>query len=194
MQSVNSILFGASLLVGAALMPQAAQATIVNFDSLNGNGIVADGYGGITWDSNWTFGDFFQPPYNPSSGATRIYSNYDKFTGGALSDIAFSFSAPVTFQGAFFSGRSGIGDVTVSVFLAGVLKATTSLFSPNSVATFLASGYSGVVDKIVVHGNAGYYVMDDVTYASVSTVPVPAALWLMLSGIAGLAGIRRARA
>ena len=53
-------------MVGAAvLVPQAAQATVVNFDSLTGSGIVADGYGGITWGSNWTFGDFIQPPYNP---------------------------------------------------------------------------------------------------------------------------------
>jgi hypothetical protein len=195
MNYFKNLLVATSLLLGTAVLaPQAAQATVVNFDNLSGFGTVADGYGGITWDNNWTYYDSPQSPYNPSSGATRIFSNYAKFPAGSLSDIAFSFSAPVTFQGAFFSGFSGNGDLTVSVFLAGVLKATTSLFSPSSVATFLASGYSGAVDKVVVHGNAGFYVMDDVTYSAVSSVPVPAAIWLMLSGLAGLAGIRRARA
>lgn len=53
MNFFKSLLVASSLIVGAAaLVPQAAQATVVNFDSLTGNGIVANGYGGITWDSN----------------------------------------------------------------------------------------------------------------------------------------------
>ena len=195
MNFFKSLLVASSLIVGAAaLVPQAAQATVVNFDSLTGNGIVANGYGGITWDSNWSYYDTPQTPYNPSSWATRIFANYKKFPEKKFSDISFSFGTPVSFQGASFAGFPSLGDLTVSVYLAGIPKATTSLFSPTASSTFLANGYIGAVDKVVVHGNAGYYVMDDVTYASVSTVPVPAAIWLMLTGVAGLAGIRRARA
>jgi hypothetical protein len=197
MKSIKRMLVAAGLMVGAALLtPQAAQATAVTFDDLSGFSYLADGYGGITWDNNWTSYDTAQAPYNPASGSTRIFANYLNYPAGSLSDVSFSFAAPVVFQGAAFSGHTGDGDVTMSVYLAGVLKATTALFSPTSIAAFLASGYSGEVDKVVITGKAGFYVMDDVTYnkiPKVSAVPVPAALWLMLTALAGMAGIRRAR-
>jgi hypothetical protein len=197
MNIAKTMLVASSLILGAALIiPQTAQATVVNFDDLSGFGVVANGYGGINWDSNWSHYDSFQSPYNASSFATRVYANYAKFVPEALSDVAFSFSGPVVFQGAYFAGHSDLGRFTISVFLAGILKATTAIFSPSATPTFVSSGYAGAVDKVVIHGNAGFYVMDDVTFGAaraVSTVPVPGAIWLLLSGIAGLAGFRRAR-
>lgn len=191
MNFFKKLLVASSLMVGAAaLVPQAAQATVVNFDSLTGSGVLANGYGGINWNGSWNYYDSLQSPYTAQSGKERIYSTLGLSNPG----VAFNFIANSIFQGAFVSGH-GFEAVSFDMYMGGILKATSSVFNPSAVPTFLASGYNGSVDKIVVHGTSGgFFVLDDVTYASVSTVPVPAAIWLMLTGVAGLAGIRRARA
>ena len=71
----------------------AAHATVVTFDSLSGAGTVADGYGGIQWNGNWQYYDSPQDPYNPASGAERVYP-----TNNDVSLADFTFLSPVTFD------------------------------------------------------------------------------------------------
>jgi len=181
-------------MVGGMMMLgiSAAHATVVNFDDLTGSGTVADGYGGINWDSNWTYYDGAQDPYTPSSDFTRIYTNYDLHAAQAEESVAFYFGTGSIFDGAYFSG-AGVGTVSFSLYLNSALVATSSLLVTTATPTFLFSGYAGLVDEVRVNGFNGYYVMDDVTYNETSPVPLPAGVWLLLTGIGGIAGIRKLR-
>lgn len=58
--------------------------------------------------------------------------------------------------------------------------------------TFLSSGYSGLVDKMVVSGVQGYYAMDDFTFHTDSgAVPEPTSVALTLLALGGLARASR---
>ena len=180
-------LLGAAALACTALTAGAA-TTVVDFDDLTGSGQVADGYGGITWGGNWSFYDNAQSPYNPASGAERVY-NY--------ADRNFSFDAPVVFGGAAFAGYGtayGLSLVSFDLYYQGQLVATSGQLDDSGTPTFLSSGYNGLVDSVHVNGSGGYFVMDDVTYSTAAAVPEPQNVALMLAGLALVGGMaRRAR-
>lgn len=194
MSVVKRALAGAILFLGLTTH-QANAATVVTFDDLAGNGTVADGYGGVNWGGGWFYYDVEQPPYTASSPFTRVYHQGSN---------SLSFIDDVVFVGAVFSGYgpndgTNFSGISFELLLNGVTVATSASLGASSIPTFLASGYSGLVDQVRVLGgldsadtrNFGYFVMDDVTY--ISAVPVPASLPLLLSGlgVVGLIGLRR---
>jgi hypothetical protein len=175
----------AALLLGGVGQSR-GELVIVNFDDLHGQAGVPDGYGGINWGGNWTYYDFDQPPYNPHSGLTRIYNsqpgNFDYIT-----DDPFAFAnGPVQFNGAWFAGN-GVS-VRFDLYDNGVLVHQSADLTTSATPTFLDSGYSGLVDRVVVH-DYGFdgYVMDDVTYTT-TPVPEPSTLTLVGLGTLGLLG------
>lgn len=147
-----------------------AEATVVNFDDILTNSLlVPDGYGGIDWGGDWRAYNAPQSPYNPSSGATRIYSTLAPDTR-----TDFSFSTPAIFQGAWFAGDTGVNPVRFEMYLAGALVGSSSMLDLSEIPTFLSSDYAGPVDNVVVVGPSGNFAMDDVTYeANVASVPEP---------------------
>jgi hypothetical protein len=61
-------------------------------------------------------------------------------------------------------------------------------------ATFLASGYSGLVDAVTVEGYQSYFAMDDFSFTAVPTpVPEPASLALVALALGGLLAAARRR-
>jgi hypothetical protein len=192
MKILRTLTLAGAVVAGSAAVSSAA-TTVVDFDDLVGGGIVADGYGGINWGGEWSYYDSPQFPYTPKSDFTRIFT-----TGNAVG-AAFSFLQDVVFDGAWFSGFD-IETITFDLWLNGASVATASSSPLSDIPTFLASGYSGLVDQVFVSGSdslgisLGFYVMDDVTYTTdVAPIPVPAAAWLLLSGLGGLAVLRRGR-
>jgi opacity protein-like surface antigen len=166
-----------------------ASATVLNFDDIASDGFVSTNYGGLDWSA----GDWFaygqaQAPYTPHSGDVRITSGF----GDADAATAIGLGAGMTFQGAWFAGLEG-ATVTFQLYDQGALVATSATLDPSATPTWLASGYTGLVDKVVVSSpDQGSFVMDDLTFAA--AVPEPASMTLMFGGLLALAAVARRRA
>jgi hypothetical protein len=181
--------FVATALAGLAGIGVCAHASaariIVEFEDLSGTGLIADGYGGINWNDNFSFYDTAEAPFTPNSGSTVAFSNYAKTEPGTQFTQAFSFASPVLFEGAYFSGNPFT--LALDYYLGGVRVGGIAIVT-SATPTFLA-GLPTAVDEVRVTGNTGNWVMDDVTYETVvpSAVPEPATWAMMIAGF-GLAG------
>lgn len=187
------------------LSVQAAPADVLDFEDLAGTQYFAASYHGFNFGSldpatnDWYWSDVVASPFTAHSGSTSVATDYSLYTGlpfEAASGI--SSATPFVFAGAWFAGESLNADgsaarVAFQLFRQGALvfsSATSAALSDAPV--FHASGYSGVIDTVVISGPQGYFVMDDFIYAP---VPEPAAGLLAALGLPLLgAALRRSRA
>jgi hypothetical protein len=180
-------LLAALAFLGAAGRARAG-VVVVNFDDLSGSGVVSNGYGGINWSGHWDYYGFAQPPYNAQSGPNRVYTDNGTGLGGVAGENTFSFLSPAVFQGAYFAGYS-FAAVNFNLYYHNVLVGTSTSLAPSSTPTFLASGYSGLVDMVGVYSlDNDYYVMDNVTYLQPERAGAPEPASLTLLGVGAVAG------
>lgn len=171
----------------AALMP-GASATVLSFDDIAADGGVPLNYGGLDWrGAGWTVFSTPAAPYTPHSGAGRVAT-------GFLADDASSlirFGQAATFDGAWFAGLGG-AVLAFELYQGGQLVHTSATLDPSATPSFLASGYAGLIDTVVVKSaNHGEFVMDDFSFTA--AVPEPQTYALMLAGLAGVLFIARRR-
>lgn len=189
---------GAALVLALA-MP-VATAAVLNFDDLSGGpAFFLSDYQGFRFGTNdiattaWFYTDLAGPTYVPHSGTHYIATDFQLYSGG-LNDPTqpISRTTPFVFSGAYFSG---IDTITYQLFAGSTLVYTSSASAPlTSTSTFIASGYSGSVNSVVIVGHQGFYALDDFTYtAAASVVPEPETLPLLAAGLLclGLAVQRR---
>ena len=157
-----------------------ASATTATFDDIGAAGALPASYAGLDWSAGgWSFTDALQSPYTPHSGQFAAYTNWDTTDDSSL----IRFSTPSSLQGAWFAGLGG-ATVTFELYYQGLLVATSPTLDPGSTPSYLASGYTGVIDSLrIASPGHGSFVMDDLGYTAVAPVPEPQTYALMLAGI-----------
>jgi hypothetical protein len=146
-------------------------------------------YAGITW-TDWRHYAPYAGPYD-ADGVNAIYAGDDgaKFE---FSDQVFagaSFSAPYLFAPGYVGST-----LYFELYLDGALVHTSGNLSSDQLS-FLSSGYSGLVDEVVVRSDApmmtsigAAWIMDNVTFG----VPDTGSTFALLGGsLAALALLRR---
>ncbi len=166
----------------------AADTTVLGFDDLTSAGALPAGYGGLDWSgSSWLAFEGPQAPYTAHSGSWRVATDF----GSSDADSSIRFTEPSVFVGAWFAGY-GEATVTVQMYLQGSLVATSPTLAPSETPSFLASGYTGLVDRLVFASpQQAFYAMDDFSFEA-APVPEPQA-WLLMAGGLALLALRRVR-
>lgn len=157
-----------------------AQATTVNFEDID-SGSPSNGYGGI---SGWSFGSV-GPSFGDGIGENVFY--------GYEGELVFD-TAPIVFEGSFYKSYAAnrVEPVTsFSLYYQNQLVHTiVDPLAPLQLV-WVASGYSGLVDKIFIRGGGEGFSIDNFTYSQgVSAVPLPASSLLFVSGL-GILGLMR---
>lgn len=163
-----------------------ASATVLTFDDLGDDGLVPSNYGGLDWSaSTWFQYAGEQAPFTPHSGDRRATLGWD----GTADTSAIGFLTPSTFGGAWFAGFEGVS-VSVDLYFSGALVGSTATLGLSDAPAFLASGYQGLVDRIVFRSNdPANFVMDDLSFAS--AVPEPGTGVLALAGLGAVCFVAR---
>ena len=185
---MNRLISQLALACACAAAAPFASATVLTFDDIASDGLVAANYGGLDWSAgDWfAFGDV-QPPFTAHSGSVRIASGF----GDADAATAIGLGAGKTFQGAWFAGYDDV-DVTFRLYEHGALVATSATLDTSAMPTWLSSGYGGLVDEVIVSSaDQGAWVMDDLTFSA--AVPEATSMALMASGLLTLAAAARRR-
>ncbi|EHR72209.1 PEP-CTERM putative exosortase interaction domain-containing protein [Burkholderiales bacterium JOSHI_001] len=176
----------------------AAKADVLSFDDLSGLQFFTADYRGFRFGSNniddtpWFHTDQANLPAGPKSGNTYLATDFRLFGGHAFEAAqAITSAQAFGFDGAWFSGQEA---VRYQLFRNGKLvftSANSAALGP--VPQFVASGYTGLVDSVVVLGTQGFYGLDDFTFTP--AVPEPQSAWMLAAGLLGLgAWARRRRA
>jgi hypothetical protein len=148
-------------------------------------------YGGLDWSaSGWfAYNDVDLPAYAPHSGDFRLVAPFDDPGAAADAQTAIGFDTAATFQGAWFSGLGG-ASITFDLFYQGVQVGTSATLDPGATPAFLASGYAGLVDRVLVSSaGPGSYTMDDFGFSVAAPVPEPETYALMLAGLGVLGAV-----
>lgn len=167
-----------------------ASADVLGFDDIGAYGSVPANYGGLDWSaSTWlAFDDVAGDPFAPHSGSWQLAADF----GSSDANTTIRFLTDSIFDGAWFSGYDD-SSVGFHLYLDGALVGTSALLSTTGSAAFLASGYAGLVDTVVVtSGQHAFYAMDDFTFRqAVAAVPEPQTWALMFAGLGVVATLAR---
>ncbi len=174
-----------------------ASATVITFDntttSVSGGGNAAYTESGLTITPNsqfFTIDSAFSnsaPSYNGTDFG--FFQNPPSFTLSMINPFSLqSFSAANLF------GSNTGGDVRVDGFQGGAMAAFTQTFhtlGSRQWSLFSFTGWNNLT-SVKVTATSNFLGLDDITVnAPTAATPVPAAVWLFGSGLAGLVASRR---
>jgi len=189
---------GVAAAVVVGLMPVVASASVLTFDDLpSGNHFFLADYNGFQFGDNqlatnaWFHTDIPDAQYSAVSGSTYVATDAALYPGQQplQATMPITSATDFVFNGAFFSGYD---TVEYKLYLNGSLvytSAQSATLSP--AAIYVSSGYSGLVDSVVVLGTQGYYAMDNFTYNETAAVPEPGTPALLMVGAAFLGIVSR---
>ncbi len=174
---------GKAVLAGLALMamvqPALAAQVVVDFEDAQASWDLADGYGGL---SGWDFAGQLRTQY-PGALGDNLFQGW----GGSLTFDA----APVVFEGLYYNYWGGDGSVGgFSLLYQGTVVHTVAVDADTQPAAlyWLPSGYAGLVDEIRFVPASDGFIVDNLSYTTVTSVPEPAVVGQMAAGL-GLLGL-----
>lgn len=179
---MNKITMAALLAVALGAAGAAnATTTVVDFENIHDWDLI-DGYGGLSgWESMSgqvsNYSDFEM--HDPATGENRLHTR--------AGELTFD-QGPVIFQGMYYNYWGFDTDISFSLFYQGQKVYSSPLDAANQPFDiyWLASGYSGLVDRIQFHGQSSDgFIVDNLTYFT-APVPLPGAAWVFASGLLGL--------
>ncbi len=151
--------------------------------------------------NTWAVGDYYQFSVS-TAGFTGITLSWDQISSGTgPRDFSLSYSTNgVSFTN--FANYSVLANATPNTWSSGA-SSSASIFSQDlSLVTALDNQtqvFFRLIDRSTVSAAAGTVAtagtdrVDNFSVNGVAAVPVPAAMWLMGSGLIGLAGVARKR-
>ena len=196
------------LLCGVFLLftvPENADAALLTFDNITKeyDGTVQE-YGGLKWvNVNVLRKDFFKDKFNINSGFENgvVSGTYVAVNDYARTASILSDGNPFTFQGTYLTAAWNTGlQIAVSGKLNGEKKYQRTITVDADRGTWFNINFSGI-DELVFSSfggtNAGlgwkgkHFVMDDFTYSRCVHTPIPSTVLLLISGLTGLAVLRK---
>ncbi|QSA97793.1 VPLPA-CTERM sorting domain-containing protein [Methylococcus sp. EFPC2] len=166
------------------LSMSAHASTVVTFEDISPNDLT-DGYGGILgWASLGGVGIA-----DKDLGGNGLKTFY-----GHEGMVSFDHS-PVVFQGTYYKAYAVPQDefplTAIELWYQGKMVHSLQYLRSPLGLEWLASDYSGLVDKIYFRGGFEGFSIDDLTYEAVSAVPLPASWMMFTGGLAVLGFVRR---
>jgi hypothetical protein len=146
--------------------------------------------------------------YFGSSSSTSAYMNYAPGFNDLSFNVSYSNNTGATQYAYLYSGLNGSGTLLDTVTINPAATSVTCATRTNAYCTWqsLTTGvFSGTAESVVFSGTAGGAGTTTTTPTTITEfsglsvapaaapVPLPAALWLMVSGVSGLAAFAKRR-
>lgn len=178
-----------ALIIMMAMNIAGASAATITFDDLGGStSPIANGYAGFNWSNFWSLdGLSYGAGYSAGVVSARNvgFNGYD-------SPASFSSASPFSLDNAYVTKAWGAGLTHFEGYNGATLLYSMDVYSTTTAPTFVTFNWTGL-DKVVMSDGDGsqHTAIDNIT---VNSVPVPAAAWLLGSGLLGLVGVARRKA
>lgn len=195
---MKSMRAAAAAALFAIALPASQAGEVLTFEDLGATGstfdLVPAGYAGLHF-YGWFFG--VDTVYPTASGAYDLFNNFadpsDPTAFVLAADNSIERVGGFHFDGAWFSGYSGVRvelwrdgqEVWASEWLPHATGA--SPYGPS----FVAGGYAGLADRMLVRGVQGYFAMDDLGITLPAPLSVPSTLLLSLCAGLAVTGLGR---
>ena len=205
---MKKVIFGALVVIATVFcvsVPTQA-SLVINFDDLSTPnndggqlwGSVPSNYQGFTWAGSWEVAEqnSYKTTYGNSYNFPSQYNAAYNDTGSLT--MTLTSSTPFNFESALFSTYAqnnsfasfSATTLTITGYLNNVAVGSPITFNLKSNMFESQSINLNDIDKVTftANGAAKWWLMDNLTY---TPVPIPAAVWLLGTGLIGLVGLRR---
>ncbi|PPD35030.1 MAG: hypothetical protein CTY19_02700 [Methylomonas sp.] len=172
----KSVLVLAFMACGLCSVSAQSAQVVLTFEDVP-NYQLSDGYGGI---SGWEYSGQLGSHYLPESPDNLGEYFFHGWNGGELS---FD-QGPVIFEGMYYNNWGGDNPVSYELYFQGkqVYAAPFDWLTQPLEPYWLASGYTGLVDKIHFYTSSSDGILiDNFTYSTV--VPLPGAMGIFSMGL-----------